>query len=259
MQDKAKIEQQAEKIQSYELSIVANKESETIQAKEMEDRIDKRVKKILDQERDLMNQQKRINQEKLKNQDMKINTLKQQLKDAKEALNKQKEKGVEQRDDTVQSTLNKLINSEKNLEELKVMYHNLNQTKESMKKDLFVLDKKYKKAQQKNKNLDNDLKTTREQVSEFKQRFRTLSTFIQKKGGIDVLNSLPNVNQGDTPNSAYGNGDDSSLAIRSNNKKISLRGQAPSQNPAFANKVVMRGQGVKNGLVTPTPDGTIAE
>lgn len=33
----------------------------------MEDRIDKRVKKILDQERDLMNQQKRINQEKLKN------------------------------------------------------------------------------------------------------------------------------------------------------------------------------------------------
>lgn len=43
----------------------------------MEDRIDKRVKKILDQERDLMNQQKRINQEKLKNQDMKINTLKQ--------------------------------------------------------------------------------------------------------------------------------------------------------------------------------------
>lgn len=128
----------------------------------MEDRIDKRVKKILDQERDLMNQQKRINQEKLKNQDMKINTLKQQLKDSKEALSKQKEKGVEQRDDTVQNTLNKLINSEKNLEELKIMYHNLNQTKESMKKDLFVLDKKYKKAQQKNKNLDNDLKTTRE-------------------------------------------------------------------------------------------------
>lgn len=30
MQDKAKIEQQAEKIQSYELSIVQNKESETI-------------------------------------------------------------------------------------------------------------------------------------------------------------------------------------------------------------------------------------
>ena len=30
MQDKAKIEQQAEKIQSYEMSIVQNKESETI-------------------------------------------------------------------------------------------------------------------------------------------------------------------------------------------------------------------------------------
>lgn len=177
-----------------------------------------------------MNQQKRINQEKLKNQDMKINTLKQQLKDSKEALSKQKEKGVEQRDDTVQNTLNKLINSEKNLEELKIMYHNLNQTKESMKKDLFVLDKKYKKAQQKNKNLDNDLKTTREQVSEFKQRFRTLSTFIQKKGGIDVLNNLPNVNSVDMPGPAA-NGDTTgevyqanSNTIRGSSKKISLRG-----------------------------------
>lgn len=63
-----------------------------------------------------------------------------------------------------------------------------------MKKDMAILDKKYKRSQQKNKNLDNDLKVTREQVSDFKQRFRTLSTFIQKKGGIEVLNSLPNVN-----------------------------------------------------------------
>ena len=37
------------------MSMMVNKESEAIQAKEMEDRIDKRVKKILDQERDLMN------------------------------------------------------------------------------------------------------------------------------------------------------------------------------------------------------------
>ena len=111
--------------------------------------------------------------------------------------------------------MNKLINSEKNLEELKVMYHNLNQTKESMKKDLFVLDKKYKKAQQKNKNLDNDLKTTREQVSEFKQRFRTLSTFIQKKGGIDVLNKLPNVDvDGETP--GLGGGMDDTMSMSSN-------------------------------------------
>ena len=146
LQDKAKLEQQAEKIQSYELSIVANKETEAIQAKEMEDRIDKRVKKILDQERDLMNQQKRINVEKLKNQEMKMNTLKQQLKDAKDELSKHKNDSPEMRDETFQNTLNKLVTSEKNLEELKVMYHNLNQAKEHMKKDLFVLDKKYKKA-----------------------------------------------------------------------------------------------------------------
>jgi hypothetical protein len=42
----------------------------------MEERIDKRVKKILDQERDLMKQQKRIILEKQKNQETKINQLK---------------------------------------------------------------------------------------------------------------------------------------------------------------------------------------
>ena len=134
-----------------------------------------------------------------------------------------------------------------------------------MKKDLFVLDKKYKKAQQKNKNLDNDLKTTREQVSEFKQRFRTLSTFIQKKGGIDVLNSLPNVNSGDMPGhgtpNGYANGDahDASFNGRGNNKKITVRGQAPSQNPAYANRTVIRGGGSKNAVPATTPEVAVAE
>ena len=61
-----------------------------MEAKEMEDRIDKRVKKILDQERDLMKQQKRIILEKQKNQEHKINSLKQQLKEAKTNIQKQK-------------------------------------------------------------------------------------------------------------------------------------------------------------------------
>lgn len=126
------------------------------------------------------------------------------------------------------------------------MYHNLNQTKESMKKDLFVLDKKYKKAQQKNKNLDNDLKTTREQVHEFKQRFRTLSTFIQKKGGIDVLNGLPNVDNGEplTPNTGTNIDNSDTMSMRSvNPKKITMRGQAPSNNPPTAKKTMIRGGG----------------
>lgn len=37
-----------------------------------------------------------------------------------------------------------------------------------MKKDLAILDKKYKRSQQKNKTLDQDLKITREQVADFK-------------------------------------------------------------------------------------------
>jgi len=77
------------------------------------------------------------------------------------------------------------------------MYHHLSTNKEQMKKDLAILDKKYKRSQQKNKTLDQDLKITREQVADFKQRFRTLSAFIQKKGGIEVLNNLPNVSSGD--------------------------------------------------------------
>lgn len=56
MQDKAKIDQQAEKINTYEVSIEANRETEAVHAKEMEDRIDTRVKKIIDQERELLNQ-----------------------------------------------------------------------------------------------------------------------------------------------------------------------------------------------------------
>lgn len=140
------------------------------------------------------------------------------------------------------------------------MYHNLNQTKESMKKDLFVLDKKYKKAQQKNKNLDNDLKTTREQVHEFKQRFRTLSTFIQKKGGIDVLNGLPNVDNGEptTPNTATQVDNSDTISMRSsvNPKKITMRGQAPSNNPPAPKKTMIRGGGQGQAKpVAPTTEG----
>ena len=56
----------------------------------MEDRIDKRVKRILEQERELMKQQKKIILEKQKNQEHKINFLKQQLKEAKNTIQKQK-------------------------------------------------------------------------------------------------------------------------------------------------------------------------
>ena len=92
-----------------------------------------------------------------------------------------------------------------------------------MKKDLAILDKKYKRSQQKNKTLDQDLKITREQVADFKQRFRTLSAFIQKKGGIEVLNNLPNVSQNE--GGQYG-GDVDNISMRSgiNTNKVSIRG-----------------------------------
>lgn len=47
-----------------------------------------------------------------------------------------------------------------------------------MKKDLFVLDKKYKKSLMKIKKYEDDLKDSKNQVSEYKQRFKTISSFI---------------------------------------------------------------------------------
>ena len=113
-----------------------------------------------------------------------------------------------------------------------------------MKKDLAILDKKYKRSQQKNKTLDQDLKITREQVADFKQRFRTLSAFIQKKGGIEVLNNLPNVSQNE--GGQYG-GDVDNISMRSgiNTNKVSIRGGVQSSNPRAtpANKTIRGGAG----------------
>ena len=38
--------------------------------------------------------------------------------------------GLEEKGDSFQNTLNKLINSEKNLDQLKIMYHHLSTNKE---------------------------------------------------------------------------------------------------------------------------------
>lgn len=48
------------------------------------------------------------------------------------------------------------------------MYHHLSTSQENMKKEIAVLQKKLRRSNQKNSSLDNDLKVTREQVSEFK-------------------------------------------------------------------------------------------
>lgn len=121
-----------------------------------------------------------------------------------------------------------------------------------MKKEVAVLEKKYKRSQQKNKNLDNDLKITREQVSEFKQRFRTLSQFIQKKGGIEVLNSLPNVNSDTTQFGA--DGIDTNMSLKSgigSTQKIGIRGGVPTDSSiAMANKRVLRGGAGANRTVS---------
>lgn len=73
------------------------------------------------------------------------------------------------------------------------MYHQNASQKEVMKKDIVVLERKHKRSQQKLKNYDIELRNTREQISIFKRKFRNLTEFLQKKGGIEILNSLPSV------------------------------------------------------------------
>ena len=75
------------------------------------------------------------------------------------------------------------------------MYHQLASQKEVMKKDMVVLEKKYKRSQQNLKNNDAELSKTREQVMEVKNKFRQIVEFIKQKGGISVLNSMPSVSQ----------------------------------------------------------------
>ena len=59
-----------------------------------------------------------------------------------------------------------------------MMYHHLATSKETLKKDYAVLERKYKRKADKLKVCDQELKLTREQVAEFKKRFRTLSVYI---------------------------------------------------------------------------------
>ena len=171
------------------------------------------------------------------------------MKEAHTIIQKQKQIGQDEKGDDFQSTLSKLINSEKNLEQLKLMYHQLASSKDVLKKDLVVLEKKYKRGQQKVKAYDNELKATRTQVSTFKQKFRTLTDFINRKGGLRVLNSLQ-----DAPGyeSASRAGDQRSTSpyqdmnmealdsarsgvdLNASTVKKSIRGGAPSTNTAVS-------------------------
>lgn len=77
---------------------------------------------------------------------MKINTLKQQLKDTKDELQRERDRINDKAADgsNLQMTVNKLLTIERQNEELRLMHQ---QMKDQMKRDLFVIDKKYKKAQ----------------------------------------------------------------------------------------------------------------
>ena len=184
---KHKIEDLSDRNKNIEDMLKTTEESKHDQVKQMERRIDERVTKLIAQKHEEMKNEKAQILEKYKLYEKKIQMQKQQLKEAQQIIHKQRQMGIEEKSESFRNTLDKLINSEKNLDQLKVMYHQLASNKEVMKKDMAVLEKKYKRSQQKIKQYDQELKMTRQQVSTFKIKFRRLMEFISQKGGFDVL------------------------------------------------------------------------
>lgn len=82
----------------------------------METRIENRVQKIIAQKQEIMKQEKKLILEKYRQYEKKIKDQRQQLRDAHGIIQKQKQIGLEEKGDSFQNTLNKLINSEKNLD-----------------------------------------------------------------------------------------------------------------------------------------------
>ena len=81
--DKIQIEKLTDKCKSLELFMAKNAETQQNEAQMIEERIDKRVLKLVEQERALMKQQKRVILDKQRLQEQKIVSLKAQLKEAK--------------------------------------------------------------------------------------------------------------------------------------------------------------------------------
>lgn len=96
-----------------------------------------------------MKQEKAMILEKYQQYNKKIHDQRKQLKEASDLISKLQHIGQEEKGDNFQNTVSKLINSEKNLDQLKLMYHQLASAKEVMKKDIVVLEKKNKRSKQK--------------------------------------------------------------------------------------------------------------
>jgi hypothetical protein len=139
-----------------------------------------------------MKQEKALILAKYQQYEKKIKDQRKQLTDAHSLIQKLQQVAHQEQGNGFQHTWQKLLNSEKNLDQLKIMYHQLASQHEVQKKDMLVMDKKLRRGQQKQKEYQNQLQQNRMQVVAIKHKFRQLTEFIQKKGGIEVLNSLPN-------------------------------------------------------------------
>lgn len=186
------VEQLADKNKALEEVLNKSEDSKHTEVKQMEQRIESRVAKIIIQKENMMKQEKALILEKYKQYEKKIRDQRMQLKEAHSLIQKLQHIGEETNGESYQNTVQKLVNSEKNLEQLKMMYHQLASRTEVLKKEQVIMEKKNRRANQKIKAKDTELNEYRKTTQNFKSRFRQLTDFISKKGGVPILNSLPN-------------------------------------------------------------------
>lgn len=119
----------------------------------MEQRIETRVSKIVLQKEAMMKQEKALILGKYDRYEKKIKEQRKQLGEAFQLIKKYQHISNKEPGDSYQTTM-KLLNSEKSLDNLKIFYQNLASSKEVLKRDKVVLEKKVIRQQHKLKDYE---------------------------------------------------------------------------------------------------------
>ena len=116
--------------------------------------------------------------EKFQKNNKKIKDLRKQVAEAHQLIKKLQQIGHEEQGDSFNQTMNKLINSYKDDDQIKMMYHQLACSKEVLRKDKHILEKKFKRQQLINKENEQNLKLSMQQVLQLKHKFKKLTEFV---------------------------------------------------------------------------------
>lgn len=124
-----------------------------------------------------MDAEKEIIKKDMKLKDSIIDQLKAQMKEL-EARSKVFEAQLPEGEKTLRT---QVLNYQKNMDQLTVMYHNLASSKNLLTKDKKVIDNKLQRMTDKYNQLDQNYKTAREQCSQSQRTIKELYKLIQDR------------------------------------------------------------------------------